>query len=231
MADPKGGKIVLIHASNSVKNYSETKTSISFNPDDGSAAIKWNRTDSGQAGLSERLKLRGDSPESRRKDLEEMCGSYGAFEVTRAEAPGLEDLNHGLSLECEGTLTDANFTKQWDRYTFHVNGVWEEAVPELTSTTRVHPVVFDFPRMDQNVVDVEAPPGFETTQPPAVAPLESPYGHYALFISATPSSYHIERVFSLAALAIPVNEYEPLRRFLSQVRQADNTAVEFRKVK
>jgi len=230
LADPKGGKVVILNPSNPVKNFSESKTSISFNLDDGTARVRWSRSDSGQAGLSERLMLRGETPENRRKRLEELCGAWGSFEILRAEAPGLEELASGLRLECEGIMTNTNFTPKWDRYSFRLDGVWEESVPELTATTRIHPLVFSFPRIDQNVIEVDAPPGYTTSQPPAVAPIESPYGHYALFITESPSGYHVERVFSFTSVAVPAAEYEPLRRFLTQVRQADRTAVEFRRI-
>jgi hypothetical protein len=229
MADPKGAKVVVLRAPDPVKNASETKTKISFNVEEGTASIRWSRADSGQAGRSDRMKLRGESPEERRKSLEDLCGSYGSFEVARAEAPGLEDLNQGLHLECEGTLTDTNFTSELGRYSFRFDGAWEEGVPELTSPTRVHPVIFSFPHVDKNVIDIDAPPGFVVADPPPSTQLDSPYGHYALSISATPSAYHVERTFSIDTVGVAAAEYEPLRRFLSEVHQADQMPVEFRK--
>jgi len=230
LADPKGAKVVILNPSNPVKNFSESKTSISFNLDDGTARVRWSRSDSGQAGLSERLELRGETPENRRKKLEELCGAWGSFEILEAEAPSLEDLASSLHLECKGIQTNTNFIRKWDRYSFRLDGVWVEPVPVLTAPTRIHPLVFPFPRIDQNVIEVETPPGYVTSQPPTVAPIESPYGHYALFITESPSGYHVERVFSLTSVAVPAAGYEPLRRFLTQVRQADQTVLEFRRI-
>ena len=99
----------------------------------------------------------------------------------------------------------------------------------MTASTRIHPLVFPFPHIDQNVIEVQAPPGFTTSPPPVVTPIESLHGHYALFVTATPSGFHVERVFSLTSVAVPAAEYEPLRRFLTQVHLADRTALEFRK--
>jgi hypothetical protein len=229
MADAKVPKVVVLHAPDPLKNASETKTAISFNLEDGTASVRWSRSDAGQAGRSDRISLRGDSPEDRRKRLEELCGAFGSFEVTRAEAPGLEDLNRGLHLQCEGTLTDTNFTAQTTRYSFQFDGSWEEQVPELTASTRVHPVIFSFPRIDQNVIEIAAPAGFTTVAPPAVTQLDSPFGHYGLSVTATPAGYRVERVFSLSTIGVTAAEYDPLRRFLSDVRQADRTPVEFRK--
>jgi len=62
--------------------------------------------------------------------------------------------------------------------------------------------------------------------PPTV---ESPYGRYALMISATPEGYHLERLYALTAVAVPAKEYEPLRRFFEDVARADATRLEFRR--
>jgi len=229
MADPKGAKVVVLRAPDSGQNASETKTNISFNLEEGTASIHWSRADSGQTGRSDRMDLRGQSPEERVKTLDSLCGSQGSFEVTRAEAPGLEDLYQGLHLECEGTMTDTNFTSDLGRYSFQFDGPWEEGVPELTSPTRVHPVIFSFPHVDKNVIDIDAPSGFVAADPPPSTKLDSPYGHYVLSISATSSGYHVERTFSIDTVGVTAAEYDPLRRFLSEVRQADRMPVEFRK--
>jgi len=229
MADPKGAKVVVLRAPDSGQNASETKTNISFNLEEGTASIHWSRADSGQTGRSDRMDLRGRSPEERVKTLDGLCGSQGSFEVTRAEAPGLDDLYQGLHLECEGTMTDTNFTSDLGRYSFRFDGPWEEGVPELTSPTRVHPVIFSFPHVDKNVIDIDAPSGFVAADPPPSTKLDSPYGHYVLSISAASSGFHVERTFSIDTVGVAAAEYDPLRRFLSEVRQADRMPVEFRK--
>jgi hypothetical protein len=43
--------------------------------------------------------------------------------------------------------------------------------------------------------------------------------------------YHVERMFSLTSETFPVTGYPILRRFLSEVRQADQTVLLFRKIK
>jgi len=229
LADPKGGSVVMLRPSNPVKNLSESRTSLSLNLDEGTADVHWSRTDAGQAGLLDRLRLRFMRPENRRKKLEELCGAGASFEVIRAEAPGLEDLNSPLRLVCEGRKSGAGFSQMGNRRLCRFDGAWEEPVPELTAATRLHPVVFPFPRIDRNVIDIATPPGYAAAAPPAVAPIDSLYGHYALFISPTPTGYHVERVFSLTSGEVPVSGYNRLRRFLSEVRQADRTEVEFRK--
>jgi uncharacterized protein DUF3857 len=229
MADAKGAKVIVLRAPDPGQNASETKTKVSFNLEEGSASVRWSRADSGQAGRSNHMELRGQSPEERVKTIEGLCGSQGSFEVTRAEAPGLEDLYQGLHLECEGLLTDTNFTSDLGRYSFRFDGAWEEGVPELTSATRVHPIIFSFPHVDKNVIDIDAPAGFVVANPPPSTKLDSPYGHYALSISATPSGCHVERTFSIDTVGVAATEYEPLRKFLTEVHQADRMPVEFRK--
>jgi uncharacterized protein DUF3857 len=229
LADPKGGKTILLEPSLAAKNFTQSEVWISFDPGRGSAGVRWNRTDSGQAGLSDRLELRSLRPEERREMLEQLCGGGGLIEVTRAEAPHLEDLNQPLHLDCEGTFSGADVALEAGRFSSRIQGAWIEPVPELAAAVRLHPVVFPFPRLDRTVIEIAAPPGYATTAPPSVPPIDSPYGSYALFITQTPGGYHLERVFSLTAAEVPVSGYDLLRKFLAAVRQADQTTVEFRK--
>jgi len=225
----KGYRTVLIPPSDPRKNQSETRVSIVFEPADQSALVQWTRTDAGQAGLSERLDMRSMGPEERSKRLQELCGAGGEFEVTKAEAPKLQELSSGLRLTCEGTMTNTNLSAGLSRYTFSLDGFWNEAVPEFTEERRVHAVVFPFPRIDRTFLEVRSPERFTTVTPPAVGPVQSPYGRYTLSISVTPEGYHVERLFALSAIAIRVQEYAPLRRFLTEVHRADQTSLEFRK--
>jgi hypothetical protein len=225
----KGYRMVMLTPSDTRKNRSETHVSVAFRPADQTAAVRWTRTDSGQAGLSDRLDLRSLGPGERDKRLQELCGAGGEFEVSRAEAPGLQNLTSGLKLDCEGTMMSTNLTPGLSRYSFSLDGFWNEEVPEFTEEHRVHAVVFPFPRIDRTVVDVKSPEGFTTVEAPAVPPVESPYGRYTLTVSLTPDGYHVERMFALAAIAVKAQDYPSLRQFLSGVHRADQTALEFRK--
>jgi hypothetical protein len=229
LATPKGARTVLLHPSDPKKNRSDTQVALSFNESEGTATVRWSRTDSGQSGLTQRLDLRGMGPEDRHKRLEELCGETGEFEISRAEAPGLQDLASGLKLECEGTLMNTNLNPAHGGYRFSLDDFWNEAVPEFTAPVRVQPVVFEFPHLDVTVLDVRTPEGFSTVAPEPPAPVESPYGKFAIFITSQPEGYHVERVFALGAIAVPAAEYEPLRQFLAKVHQADRTFLEFRK--
>ena len=229
LASDQGHRLIFLPPSDPRKNVSETRVQITFNLDEGTERVTSITDDKCQQGLYERWRLRGLSPEERTKELEDSCGASGVMEITRAQAPNLQDLAAGYHLECEGTVTDSNFSHDLGRYSFGFLGPWVTGPPRFTSPTRSMNVVFDFPRIDSLVLDVKSPPGFVATEVKAPPLVESPFGRYTLKISATPEGYHVERLYALSAVAVPAKEYDTLRRFFDDVARADATRLEFRR--
>jgi hypothetical protein len=229
MANLQNPHVVRIRPSPAASNVSETKALVTFGAGDGSADVKWSRTGTGQNGLLERLAAREMDPSKQKKWLDDGCGMHGDYEITQALAPDLADLRKGLHLECAGRKLDTGFEPGLDGYSFPIAGPWIPSVPELTSATRIHPVVFPFPRVDKTILEVEAPPGFEPVPPAAPGTAESRYGKYVLSINSTGHGFRVERMFGLAAVGVPAREYDPLRRFLSEVHRLDASRLEFRR--
>jgi len=229
LAEPAGYQVLLLYPSDIRHNLSETHAKIVFEPQNGTASISWSMDGSGQQGLSERRAWRALNPAERQNRLDEYCGATGEFEVSKAEAPRLQDLQAGFHVDCQGTLLETNLAPDLAHYSFRWDGAWIESVPQLTSSSRKELVVFDYPRIDHAIVDLATPSGFSTITPPVVAPIESPFGRYNLFVRVTPDGYQVERLFALTALAVPAGDYGPLRRFLAEVRQADTTPVVFQR--
>jgi uncharacterized protein DUF3857 len=229
MATPAGYKVVLLYPSDPKKNILQTKATISFNLEEGTASISWTSDGSGQQGLTGRWRLRGLSPEARQKELESYCGASGDFEVSRAEAPKLQDLMASYHLECEATLMNTNLRPELGTYSFTFQGPFFEPTTQFTAPTRTQVIVFDYPRIESLILDVKTPEGFVPSGLPPVAPVESAFGRYALFISVTPEGYHVERLYALTALVVPPKDYEPLRRFFTDVAKADDTALPFKR--
>jgi len=229
MATPAGYKVVLLYPSDPKKSVLQTTAKISFNMEEGTALMSWTSNGSGQEGLSTRWALRSLKPEQRQKELDRLCGASGDFEVSRAEASNLQDLMASYHLECETTLMNTNLSPQWGSYDFSFTGPFVEYVPRFNSPTRTNLVIFDYPRIETLALDVKAPEGFVPAGVAPIAPVDSPFGRYALFISTTPEGYHVERMFALVALVIPPKDYEPLRRFLTEVAKADDTALPFKR--
>jgi hypothetical protein len=227
-SSPKGARDVMLWPSDPRDNVSETTASITFDAAAGNAMVRWSRRGTGQQGLLERHELSPMTPDRRRAWLDQYCGGDD-FEVSRAEAPRLHDATAGLLVECEATLMTASIQADQDVYRFALDGPWFTRLPELTAVTRVHPVVFSFPRVDRTILEIESPGGMSDRSVPDPVTIESPYGHYSLSAKATPAGLRVERVFSLVALGVPQKEYEELRRFLASARRADMTVLEFRR--
>ncbi|MCI0656604.1 MAG: DUF3857 domain-containing protein [Acidobacteria bacterium] len=229
MATPGGFKIVVLYPSDPKKSMLQTTAKISFNMEEGTASISWTSNGSGQQGLGTRWSLRSLNPEQRQKELDWLCGASGDFEVSRAEAPTLQDLMASYHLECEATLMNTGLRPELGRYDFSFAGPYVKYLPRFNAPTRTQLVVFDYPYIESLALDIKAPEGFEPMGVAPITPVESPYGRYALFISTTPEGYHVERMFALVALVIPPKDYEPLRRFLMEVAKADDTALPFKR--
>ncbi len=229
LASPEGHRLVFIPPSDPRKNISETHVKISFNLDDGTARFSSVTDGKCQQGLSARWNLRNLNPEERGKELEKYCGASGDMEISKATAPNLQDLTAGYHLECEGSLTSANFHRNLGRYSFGFLGPWVEETPRFTAPSRSQNVVFSYPRIDSLKLDVQAPPGFVAAGVKAPPVVESPYGRHALQITATPEGYHVERLYALAAVVVPAKDYDALRQFFEDVARADATSLEFKR--
>ncbi len=229
LATPDGYRLVTLYPADPKQNLLETKVKTSFNLAEGTARTSWTSDGSGQQGLAERWRLRGMNPEERGKELERYCGASGDFEISRAEAPRLQELTASYHLECDGVLMNTNLTPDLGRYTWDFTGPWVEGSPRFTAPTRSQNVIFPFPRVDKVIIDVRSPEGFSPVGVPPVPPVDSPFGRYALLVETTREGYHVERLFAMAALVVPPKDYDALRRFFSAVAQADSTPLEFRR--
>ncbi len=229
LATPEGHRIVTLYPSDPKDNIRQTKARMSFNLDDMTASLSWATDGAGQQGLKERWLLRGLGPEERQKELDSYCGAWGDLEISRAEAPRLHDLMASYHLECAGTRMNTKFHAGLGRYTFSFLGPWVGAAPRFTAPTRLQNAIFTFPGVESLTLDVRAPEGFVPEKVPPLPPVESPFGRYALFISAAPEGYHVERMFALTAIVVPPKDYDALRRFLTEVARADDARLVFKR--
>jgi hypothetical protein len=175
--------------------------------------------------------LRRLDPSERKDQLDRLCGGVGSSKVLAAALPGLEDPLAPFQIACDVAVQDTNLTEDVDVYQFHVLGPWWPPTPELTAPARVHPVIFEYPRVDIVAVDVTSPPGFGTKDPPAPVKLESPFGRYQWVATKTPTGYHVDRAFALVPLMVKTTDYDALKAFLKQVHAADQTSLAFQRAK
>jgi hypothetical protein len=106
-------------------------------------------------------------------------------------------------------------------------GPWIEEIPELTSPSRVLPVVLPFAGNDRASIEIVAPAGYFPGPAPAPMRIESSMGAYTLAVTATESGFHVDRSLTLPKTEIPPQGYDAFRRFLEEVRVADRTSVTF----
>jgi hypothetical protein len=209
------------------KNRSETRVTISFSDVNETILAKWSRTALGASGMDMRRWLRDLDPAKRKKELDRLCGAHDGGEVSAAVLPGLDEVSAPYQIGCDVEVGESNLTESIGRYSLTLLGAWSEDAPDLPSTKRQFPVVFEYPRAETASIDVVAPHGFKPKDPPAPVTLRSPYGAYQLTAAKTATGYHVERAFTLFPVIVKPPDYAVLKQYVDAVRKADRTAVVF----
>lgn len=208
-------------------NRTDAHVTLAFTDDNQALLVTWARTAQGAAGLEYRRWLRDLDARKRKETLDALCGSSARTEVTAAELPELDKPSAPFQIKCGLEQSEMNIGSDIATYSLALTGPWSPEIPQFPSPTRVHPVIFDFPRADIVAFDVSAPHGFKPKDPPAAVALESQYGKYHLVVTATPTGFHVDRAFAMTVLLAKPDEYGALRKFFDDVRKADAVAVTF----
>jgi hypothetical protein len=225
----KGSASIFVPPASPRDNRTDAHVVMAFSDDNETMTTKWDRRSVGASGTDFRRWLRSLNVRERKDKLDKLCGG-GVNEVTSAELPHLEEPSAPFQVSCEYESSDTGITDSIRAYTVHATGPWSVAPPELTAEKRVHPVVFDFPKLELSAIDVAAPHGFKCKAAPTPVKLVSPYGRYEYVVTETPTGFHIDRAFAITVLTATVAEYGALRKFLEDVRNADRTGVTFERI-
>ncbi|HEX4823751.1 MAG TPA: DUF3857 domain-containing protein [Candidatus Polarisedimenticolaceae bacterium] len=227
LCTPKGSGSVLIPPTSPALNRADTHVKLKFSDDNESMVAQWSRTAIGAYGTGFRIWLRDLDTRERKEKLDEICGAEGRSEVTAAELPGLTEASGPFQIACDLEMSDTNLDGAIARYSLPMSGPWWPETPDFPAAKRVHPIIFDYPKLDILAIDVEAPHGFVPKDPPAPVTLDSQYGRYQLSVTKTATGYHVDRAFALTVLIAKPPEYDGLRAYFASVRKADQTMLAF----
>lgn len=227
LCTPAGASVLAVPPAPAEKNRTETRAEVRFDEDNATMTVHWTRTANGAAGLDQRRWLRHLDVRKRKEALDALCGGSGRVDVTSADLPGLDKTVSPFEITCDLEIEDTNLDDDIGRYSLPILGAWWPETPELPSTTRVHPVVFDYLKADTVTLDITAPHGFEPGDVPEPVELETAMGRYQLVVKKTPTGYHVDRGLAVTALIVEKEDYGTFRKFLEEVRNADRTTVTF----
>src|SRR4029079_17504455 len=206
----------------------DTKVMMEFPDGDPSIGVKWSRSTTGAGAMNYRRWLRDLDPDDRKKELDELCGGKaGAYEVVRADLPGLTETSGPYQIGCDLSLEETGLDEGTSRYSLDLQGPWFPPAPEFPSPTRTNNVVFQYPRVDTVTIDVKAPPGCNGATAAAPVRIDSPFGRYILQIRNTETGVHVDRMLALVNLVVEVPDYQALRTFLQDAASLDRTSVVF----
>jgi hypothetical protein len=230
MATEDGAETVFIPVTKPTQNVYQSAVEVSFVEDNEIIEIDWSQSGTGQAGYSEKRRLRGRTAENRDKRLRKLCGESADLEVVSAESPGLETLAGGYQLSCTCEVLVSGVDEAEETFRYQFSGPWIRELPDLTAENRVHQVTFNYPYVVNTAIDIEAPEGFVPRGAPAPISIDSPLGNYRLSITETPTGYRVERMMALSILGIKAEGYPFLLRHLNAIRQADRTELVFERI-
>lgn len=223
----KGMKTIEIPPGPPDRNKAETTMTIGFSEDNAVITIRWTKVMRGQEGVVDRRRLRSFSPRDRQETIDKLCGESSRLDLTKAEASGIDDINVPYSLTCEGEYSSAKVDAKSSVHQYALSGLWVDVPPQYPASVRRYPLVFSYPRTDQQVVDIRSPRGFRARTAPLPTTIESPFGTYDMKVSATDSGFHVERKLVMSAIRVLPDEYAGFREFLAAVKKGDMQVVEF----
>lgn len=223
----KKSAVVTVPASTALRNVTTTAATLRFAKGSTSVTASWSIAAKGQSGLDERRYLRGLSPAERPTRLAELCGKDAGWEVVSAGSPGLDAAVGSLELRCEVEDEGGPMAPDVSRYHVVPTGPWLSSAPDFSDASRVHPVVFPFPRSERVTIEVGSPAGFVPGEPPPAVTLSGRFGDYARVVTRTDRGFSVSRSLVLKSLVVPVADYAELREFLSRVHAAERTALTF----
>lgn len=97
-------------------------------------------------------------------------------------------------------------------------------LPAFPEKVRYRPI--DLPPLVINdEVVFELPPDQAVEELPASTKLDSPYGNYALTSSVEQGTVVLRRTITFNKVTVPVDDYEKLKKFLSDIARADRSSV------
>lgn len=211
------------------RNLSTTYGDVRFAEGNDVTIAKWRRTGKGQHGLDERRRLRDLPPGDRDDRIRELCGHGRGTEVLSSRAPGLDDPFGPLLLECESEREPEGLDGGSERYDLPIWGPWFEPVPEAFDAMRTYPVVFRYPHADLATMTFAPPDGYVAGELPAPVVRRADVGEYTLTFETAGKGVSVSRSFVLKVLAVPPEQYDGLRSFLTEVRKADLGVITFRR--
>jgi hypothetical protein len=229
LATKQGASSIHLPSSTAPNNLTLAAVDLRFSSDGSRLEADWECTSKGQAGLSRARALRVPRESNRQKMVEQLCGLGPDVEVAKSDHRVMPSMIS--QLECVTERIIGSMEESVGHFSMTWTGPWMEPLPDLVPGERVHPVVFDFPRVDVAELTIAPPPGFKPADAPPPMEISGRFGDYRLTMSTTPEGFRVERSLTFLPTKVPAEEYGMLVAFLDEVSHADSTRVKFTRVR
>ena len=191
---------------------------------DGSLKANLMELTAGQSAVDERRAFRGLSKPDYLKLIERWItrGATGAS-VTRVD-PVDNTAEGKFSLNVEFSAAHYGQVPQGRLLIFKPAIVSRRESLFLTDGLRQHPVMLDAHAYSESV-KVKLPEGFEVDEIPDAVKMDTPFGNYSTTYEVKDGTLYFTRSLVVRGAAIPVSEYDKVKRFYSMIYAAEQAPI------
>jgi cellulose synthase operon protein C len=188
---------------------------------DGAAQVEWREAVSGVEASEWRVRFHAEA--TRKQRVQQMIAmALPGSEVTAVEAGDLEDVEQGVSLRVRGRVPQFGRAEGDSRDVLSVPiGRREHMVRDFAPLASRRLDVRMYAQWTQlDDWTVRLPPGAKLKNAPVSAHGSSPFGSYAVDVTADVTSLHVKTTVTLAKTRVTAAEYGAFRGWCEQVDRA-----------
>jgi hypothetical protein len=188
---------------------------------DGAAQVEWREAVSGVEASEWRVRFHAEA--TRKQRVQQMIAmALPGSEVTAVEAGDLEDVEQGVSLRVRGRVPQFGRAEGDSRDVLSVPiGRREHMVRDFAPLASRRLDVRMYAQWTQlDDWTVRLPPGAKLKNAPVSAHGSSPFGSYAVEVTADVTSLHVKTTVTLAKTRVTAAEYGAFRAWCEQVDRA-----------
>jgi tetratricopeptide (TPR) repeat protein len=188
---------------------------------DGAAQVEWREAVSGVEASEWRVRFHAES--TRKQRVQQMiAAALPGSEVTAVDAGDLEDVEQGVTLRVRGKVPQFAHVEGESKDVLSVPiGRREHMVRDFAPlATRKLDVRMYAQWTQQDDWTVRLPPGAKLKSAPVSAQGSSPFGTYAVDVTADSTSLHVKTTVTLAKTRVTAEEYAAFRAWCEQVDRA-----------
>lgn len=183
-------------------------------------------TYTGLQALWRRLEERDDDATARRNFLEDDVKGFVPVGITVKLGNEPDWSSSSTTLVAEFDLEVPGWGDSAGKRVLMAPGLFANSdKSRFVHATRVHPLYFYFPYLDQDDISIELPPGWQVSSVPAAKNVDKKALIYTLVTEGNGQMLHIKRSVQLHLTVVQTKFYDQVRDFFQAVRAGDEEQI------